>query len=484
MSNDVLGRRHALILGVSEYRNNDLEQLSFCKNDGQRMCDILTSLGYNVPANRKLIGAIKADQMKESIYDFFTDESISSRDTLIFYYSGHGIPDINGDIYLASSEINPRQPFRSGFAFSDLADMMNRSVSTRIVTILDCCYSGAAKLSKGSGDAAAKIGATVIEDQSKLLSKEEGKCILAASQATQEAFGKKTEEHSVFTYYLLEGLKGNQNSVDSYGNVTVDTLGKYVYDSIMSLPEQKRPNQKPIRKLEVGGTILLANFPELAKSEDALLRLLKECKVSEFNSITKSYQSKGVIDPGYGPGERSFSYRLDFGGKEIPNVNLSGIDLHEADICRMILYDSDFSNANLAVANLASARADRAVFRKANLQNAYLSRTDLSDADLSGALLSRAILLRATLHRTTLSDAIISKSVLVGCTEFSKLKCINADFKDTIIDNKELVDYLETHGAKNVSCAGSTKEELKSRLNQNGYQGKIVEKILERSLLI
>jgi hypothetical protein len=35
-------------------------------------------------------------------------------------------------------------------------------------------------------------------------------------------------------------------------------------------------------------------------------------------------------------------------------------------------------------------------------------------------------------------------------------------FKDAIIDNEELVKYLRTHDAKNVSPAVSTKEELKS----------------------
>jgi hypothetical protein len=102
-----------------------------------------------------LIGEVKADQMKDAIYDFFTEASIKSQDLLLFYYSGHGIPDVDDDVFLASSEINPIQPFRKGFSFSELTKMMNRSISTKIVAILDCCYSGAAKVSKGSEDDAA-----------------------------------------------------------------------------------------------------------------------------------------------------------------------------------------------------------------------------------------------------------------------------------------------------------------------------------------
>ena len=45
-------------------------------------------------------------------------------------------------------------------------------------------------------------------------------------------------------------------SVDHQGNVTPDSLGRYVYRAIGNLPEGKRPKQKPIRKVEAGGDIV------------------------------------------------------------------------------------------------------------------------------------------------------------------------------------------------------------------------------------
>jgi hypothetical protein len=416
---EVIGRRKALIIGVSEYENNDLKPLPFCKQDADKMFDLLKSQGYLIPNDRNLIGEVKAHQMKDAIYDFFTEENIKSQDLLLFYYSGHGIPDVDDDVFLASSEINPIQPFRKGFLFSELTKMMNRSISTKIVAILDCCYSGAAKVSKGSEDDAASLGAFAIDKKSKLLQQGEGKCLLAASQSYQEAYGKKKENHSVFTYYLLEGLKENELSVDIYGNVTVDTLGIYVYNSITSLSEQKGPKQKPIRKVEAGGNIVLIQYPQLAKSEDNLLKLLKEGKVTEFNTITRSYQiqdDKRTRDFECRPWKRKSNYRLNFGGKDISNVNLARVDLHEADICRTLLFDSDFTDSIFEGANLASARAEGAIFLRANLQYTYLHKIDLSRANLLGANLSRAILQRASLVRTVLSEADLSHSVVVGCT--------------------------------------------------------------------
>ena len=156
-SRSLLEKRRALIIAVSEY-NNPLQHLPFCKNDGEEMYEVLKSLGYQIPHNNKLVGQVKGNQIKDAIYDFFGDETINSQDTILFYYSGHGIPDIDGDVYLASSEINPKQPYRNGFSFSELTKMMNRSLSTRVVAILDCCYGGAAKVGKGNEDDAAKIG--------------------------------------------------------------------------------------------------------------------------------------------------------------------------------------------------------------------------------------------------------------------------------------------------------------------------------------
>jgi len=92
-------RRRAIIISISQYSNN-LQPLNFCKNDGQEMYKLLISLGYQIANNHALIGQIKYETMRDAIIDFFSDPDIKSDDTLIFYYSGHGVPDVDGDVYL------------------------------------------------------------------------------------------------------------------------------------------------------------------------------------------------------------------------------------------------------------------------------------------------------------------------------------------------------------------------------------------------
>jgi hypothetical protein len=219
--------------------------------------------GYEISDKNKLVGEAKGEKVKDAIYDFFDDIRNIPDDTLLFYYSGHGVPDVDGDMYLASSDTDPDKPYRRGFSFEELTKMIQKSISTSVVVILDCCYSGSAKVSKGHEEDAAKIGRTAIDEKTRKLPLGQGKYILSASQAAQEAYALDTGEHSIFTYYLLQGLRGNTESVDSEGNVTPQSLGKYVYKAIMSLPADKRPKQKPITRAEESGDVILASHPEI-----------------------------------------------------------------------------------------------------------------------------------------------------------------------------------------------------------------------------
>jgi uncharacterized caspase-like protein len=107
-------------------------------------------------------------KVKDTIYDFFDDRRDNPDDTLLFYYSGHGVPGDDEDIYLASSDTDPDKPYRRGF-FEELRKRMENTIATRVVVILDCCYSGSAKISKGNEEDAAKIGRLIIEQKSRKL---------------------------------------------------------------------------------------------------------------------------------------------------------------------------------------------------------------------------------------------------------------------------------------------------------------------------
>jgi tetratricopeptide (TPR) repeat protein len=299
--------KKALIIGISNY--DSLEPLEFCDNDSREMSRLLLSLGYQI--NDTLSGYVKWDKMRDAIYEFFgNDKAIKHEDTLLFYYSGHGIPDVSGDMYLSPSEIDPYLPSKRGFNFNELTKLIQNSIAGRKIIILDCCYSGAARVSKGHEDDAAKLGTATIERQFNALGYGEGVCLMAAGQAYQEAYALEEKNHSLFTYYLLEGLRGKEDTIEANGYVTVDSLSKYVYNAIMSLPSDKRLKQRPIRKIEASGDIILAHYPRSittlktispSKSLDTA-NLIEEgnkyLEAKEYQKALDHYQ-RVIKDPNY-----------------------------------------------------------------------------------------------------------------------------------------------------------------------------------------
>jgi hypothetical protein len=73
---------------------------------------------------------------------------------------------------------------------------------------------------------------------------DEGRCLLAAGQQYEEAYALIAENHSIFTHYLLKGLKGEKRSIDDNGNVIAFTLGRYIFNTISSLDPKNRTKTK------------------------------------------------------------------------------------------------------------------------------------------------------------------------------------------------------------------------------------------------
>jgi pentapeptide repeat protein/alpha/beta hydrolase family protein len=177
-----------------------------------------------------------------------------------------------------------------------------------------------------------------------------GKCILASSLDGQASFKMNDQEYSRFTYYLLEGLKGGRNgrAVDDNGNVTPSTLSNYIYDCIPSLDKQK-----PITKIAMSGDLVIASYPELARSttvnknittldqtSDSLYLLLRDGHVHQFNLVRKDFVNL---------------QGRNLQRKNLQNVNFSKANLQRINLREASLKGTDFSNANLQEAKLEGA---------------------------------------------------------------------------------------------------------------------------------
>ena len=145
--------KRALIIGIDVYYHEgpdkmpSLNPLPPCRKDALDMYNLLSKLDYTIFSDYPLVGSnLEKEhgwvQVHRAIRDFFGQGEAGQ--TLLLYFSGHGLPK-RQEVYLATPQVNPKEPMVEGFSLSNLTDLMNSCKSTRIVCIIDACFSGAAK---------------------------------------------------------------------------------------------------------------------------------------------------------------------------------------------------------------------------------------------------------------------------------------------------------------------------------------------------
>jgi uncharacterized protein YjbI with pentapeptide repeats len=451
-------RKLALIIGVDAYYDKisdgrlSLPPLLSCKKDAEDLYALFSSdsFNYTIFGKYPIIGSKLDPQwgfthINESINNFFLDAEPGQ--TLLFYFSGHGIP-WSDDVFLATPQVNPKRPTIAGISLSNLTKIIQSSKSMRIICIIDACYSGAANLpgSRMMEKAAAENdsdAALATYDKILNIPKTEGKCLLLSSQAYEKSRAIENS-NSLYTKYLIEGLVGCKSyldnkgreipaSIDDNGNVTPQTLHEYVYYKVAT-----ETNQTPKLKSDQSSKLVIVTHPELASTASTINSnatnilanmedLLLDSKVQEFNNMR----------------EQNHRIRLDFHAINLSYTNLSGANLS----------DSDLGKADLSGANLIGAKLVGANLRRATLHHANLSDSDLSKADLSGANLIGAKIVGATLYSTMLNQANLVRA------ELCNANVIEADFANANLQ------FADLEGVKNLYDSNLRGSDLRNAID-------------------
>jgi alpha-glucoside transport system substrate-binding protein len=239
-----MGRRLALIIGNSIFRDPSLARLLTPDADVGSLADVLLDKEIGGFDDVKLLVNMAAATLRRSISHFFSNKTRD--DLLMLYFSGHGVLDENGRLYLATKETERDYLRGTAIPAAFINDEMDNSRSRRQVLILDCCHSGA--FARGSkGTTGASVGtATAFEGKGY------GRVVLTASDATQYAWeGDKVigeAENSVFTHYLIEGMQTGKADSDGDGEITVDELYDYAYAQVVNQTPKQTPGKWSYRE--------------------------------------------------------------------------------------------------------------------------------------------------------------------------------------------------------------------------------------------
>lgn len=272
-----MGKKIALLIGVSEYEPG-LNPLPGAVNDVDAMQRVLANPEMGGFADITLLKNPQRQDIEDSIYKLFANRT--KDDLLLLYFSGHGIKDESGRLYLstrATRKDNGKLVKPSAVTANFLNESIKESQSQRKVIILDCCFSGAIA-----------TGMTVKDDgnidiQQQLGGK--GRAILTSSTSTQYSFEQEGSSLSIYTRYIVEGIEKGAADKDNDGYISVEELHEYASAKV----QEESPAMTPqFYRFDDGDKILLAKSPK----DDPKLKYRKEVesrvttgkgKLSAFN---------------------------------------------------------------------------------------------------------------------------------------------------------------------------------------------------------
>lgn len=269
--------KYALIIGNSKYNDPKLAQLKTPQADAQALARVLKSKRIGGFDEVVLLNNQTDAQIRRAISAFFANKKPD--DLVLLYFSGHGVLDGRGNLFLALKNTDVGALNATAISSSFLSYEMDNCRSRRQILILDCCHSGA--FARG-----AKKGEQKAVTESTFEGSGAGRVVLTASDATQFAFEgdqvipQAETKFSVFTHFLLEGLKTGSADRNKDGKISLDEWYDYCYASVT----KETPGQVPHKwSYHQEGEIIIAQNPFSAKPpEPSDLRAMLDQKQSEF----------------------------------------------------------------------------------------------------------------------------------------------------------------------------------------------------------
>lgn len=205
----------AIIIGVSKYEDDQIDDLKACKNDSSYIWDIVNrSSKYDdiLFINEETSG----DSIKNKIISFtekYNDEEI---DEVFYYFSGHGLYE-KDEFYYICSDFSKDHKRTTSLVNSELDNYLRNLNANLVVKIVDACNSGVSYVKDLSGENFNKM-----LDLSKNAFNE---CyFMFSSQTSQSSYAD--ENISFFTKSILECIIKNKNKSLRY-NSLLDHVSDY-----------------------------------------------------------------------------------------------------------------------------------------------------------------------------------------------------------------------------------------------------------------
>jgi Skp family chaperone for outer membrane proteins len=239
------GKRHAIVVGINNYQDTGISDLSKARNDAKLVGKILREQG-EFEQVFVMTDDVDPRNDKENLYPtkLNIEEKLDSllrfsepEDLVVFFFSGHGISDPDENGYLVTVDTVTDKQFNTSLRVNDVVQRLKNKGIKKSLLVLDACrdvlYS-----SKSSS-------------RNSLLEKEYTEAEVAATfystKAGYYSYEDDETDYGVFTKYLVMGMEGSADS-NGDGVVAFSELEQYVQKGVNYLSTKKNKQQNPITR--------------------------------------------------------------------------------------------------------------------------------------------------------------------------------------------------------------------------------------------
>ncbi len=227
-----LASTRVLVIGVGEYNDPSVIQLTGALKDAKAFSEAITRTGENPSINLLLNPTLTG--LKVNIFEWARKSEPG--ETLILYYSGHGY-SIDNDTYLIPSDVETRYIKDTAYNFTTGLKSISTDIRAKdVLIIIDACYSGSL-VNDDRPLTNAKIKEGTIEE----IAKDKGYVFLLSSRS-DETSKERPEGGGQFTHYLLKGIEGEANR-DNDDKITVKEVYDYLREEVRKATSN---NQTPV----------------------------------------------------------------------------------------------------------------------------------------------------------------------------------------------------------------------------------------------
>jgi WD40 repeat protein len=228
---NILPNLWILSIGINRYNDNELRNLDYAVNDAREIINAFKAQEGKV--YRKVNSLLIADGAAVTpTYDHIIDNfsflmQAGQRDVVLLFIAGHGKNDDGGNFYFLPSDtaFNTDGSIRPSRAISWRQIQSVLDVPGQKLVFIDSCHS------EGSSGRKTR---SVDNNQLVRVLQDNGTVIFTSSRGSQLSQESKEFGHGIFTYAIIQGMKGAADLVKD-GSITMKELDAYVSETVPKL---------------------------------------------------------------------------------------------------------------------------------------------------------------------------------------------------------------------------------------------------------